>query len=236
MDIQKKKMQILLIDDEEHIIKLLEMNLRTHGYDSLRALTGEKGLSLAESENPDLILLDVMLPGIDGVEVCRRLKNSSLTRHIPVLMLSAKSEGPDKISGLEGGADDYITKPFSMKELLLRIKAALRQVSVISESRKTVFIMGNLQMNTEKYLVSAADVRIDFTLTEFRILHLLLKKKGQEITRKQLSLQIFDRKPTEMGRTLDVHIRNIRKKLTENHVEGCLLETVWRSGYRLAGG
>jgi two-component system, OmpR family, alkaline phosphatase synthesis response regulator PhoP len=227
---QKK---ILIVDDEEHIVKMLEMNMRTHGYSGISALNGEDGYDLAVSESPDLILLDVMLPGIDGIEVCRRLKNNPETRKIPVIMLSAKSQGQDKIDGLLGGADDYITKPFSFEELFLRIRASLRQVELLSAESSRIFGCGSLTMDTEKYLVSSGGSKIDLTLTEFRILALLLKNEGGIVSRDTLIREIFGRDPSDEGRTVDVHIRNLRRKMEAAGVSGCSIETVRGSGYRI---
>ncbi len=205
--------------------------MKTHGYECSSASSGEEGLVKVETYNPDLILLDIMLPGIDGIEVCRRLKNDTLTRKIPVLMLSALSQNPDKITGFEGGADDYITKPFSIQELFLRIKAALRQVDILSTANKTMFKKGSLTLDAEKYLVRSGGKKIDLTLTEFRILHAIIKNFGTVISRKVLIREIMDKPASEGGRIMDVHIRNIRKKLSENFVTGCNLETVRGVGY-----
>jgi len=211
---------------------MLEMNMKTHGYDSRSACTGEEALSLAEEVRPDLILLDVMLPGIDGLEVCRRLKEKPSTRKIPVIMLSAKSQGQDKINGLLEGADDYITKPFSLEELFLRIRAALRQVELLTAETGKTFTSGTLTLDAEKYLVTSGDRRIDLTLTEFRILYRLLKNQGQVVERDALNREIFGKETEEVGRSMDVHIRNVRKKLDEASVTGFRIETVRGIGYR----
>ena len=229
-----EKKRILIIDDEEHIVQLLRINMKTHGFDCASAFSGEEGLALIPEYNPDLILLDVMLPGIDGVEVCRRLKNNSETKRIPVLMLSARSQGRDKITGLEGGADDYITKPFSLQELFLRIKAALRQVDLLTKDQNPVFTAGTLLLDTEKYLVTSRERKIDLTLTEFRILNVLLKNMNSVVLRETLIKDIFNKDPLNGGRAVDVHIRNIRRKLSESNVAGCTLETVRGSGYKIS--
>ena len=234
--IQEQELQqktILIIDDEVHILRMLEMHMRTHGYRSISALTGEEGVGLAVEKSPDLILLDVMLPGIDGVEACRRLKGNALTKRIPVIMLSAKSQGRDKINGLLGGADDYITKPFSLEELFLRIQAALRQVELLTTSVKKVYSAGSLTLDTEKYQVASNDGRIDLTLTEFRILQMLLKNRNQVVQRELLNKEIFDKESSDGGRSIDVHVRNIRKKLDAASVSGCRIETVRGTGYRI---
>ncbi len=227
------KKQILIIDDEEHILEMLRINMRTHGYDCITALSGEEGINLVRKLHPDLILLDVMLPGVDGVETCRILKNGEKTKRIPILMLSAKSQGQDKITGLKGGADDYITKPFSLQELFLRINAALRQVDLLTSDQKFIFSSGTLLLNSEKYQVISKGNKIDFTLTEFRILHLLIKQKNSIVSRQILHTEIFSKNYADGGRAIDVHIRNIRIKLEANKVEGFFIETIRGAGYRL---
>lgn len=223
--------RILIIDDEEHILTMLRINMKTQGYDCMTALTGEEGLRLSREYQPDLILLDVMLPGIDGVEVCRRLKKDDFLKRIPVLMLSAKSQGKDKITGLEGGADDYITKPFSLKELFLRIKAALRQVDILTAESQQVLSAGSLILNNELYEATSGLNKIEVTLTEFRILLLLMKNKGTAVSRETLITEILERESSEGGRTLDVHIRNLRKKLQAAGVSGAAIETIRGTGY-----
>jgi DNA-binding response OmpR family regulator len=229
---EQRSKTILIVDDEEHILQMLLMNMKTQGYRGLTALTGEEALDLAERELPDLILLDVMLPDLDGVEICRRLKADPKTGRIPVLMVSAKSESRDKINGFQGGADDYITKPFSLEELFLRIRAALRQVDLLTAA-PAEFHQGNLTLNTERYQVQADGRKIDLTLTEFRILHLLLKNKGHLVTRDLLIEEIFEMDPAESSRSLDVHLRNIRRKLECSRVAGCEIETIRGQGYQI---
>ncbi len=225
--------KILIIDDEEHILEMLRINMRTHGYSCKTATSGEEGLALLSGYQPDLILLDVMLPGIDGVEVCKQLKDNDEYKRIPVLMLSAKSEGNDRIAGLEGGADDYITKPFSIKELFLRINAALRQVELLTSVKQSIYTAGSLTLDVDKYMITSCGERIDLTLTEFRILHLLLSKKGTAVPRELLLTEIFGKSEDVFGRSLDVHIRNIRKKLDNSMTEGVSLQTVRGTGYML---
>jgi len=229
---EQRSRTILIVDDEEHILQMLLMNMRTQGYRGLTAMTGAEALTLAERELPDLILLDVMLPDLDGVEICRRLKANARTGRIPVLMVSAKSESRDKINGFQGGADDYITKPFSLEELFLRIAAALRQVDLLTAS-PAEYRQGNLTLNTEKYQVLTEGHKIDLTLTEFRILHLLLKNQGRLVTRELLAEEIFEMDPAESSRSLDVHLRNIRRKLEGNRVMGCDIETIRGQGYQI---
>lgn len=229
------KQKILIVDDEDHILQMLQMNMKKEGFLSVCAESGEEALELSIREKPDLILLDVMLPGIDGVETCRRLKQNPDIRSIPVIMLSAKSQGQDKIDGLLGGADDYITKPFSLEELFLRIRASLRQVALLRAEKPVVFRCGSLILNSEKYQVTSEGTKIDFTLTEFRILHLLMKSPERTVSRERLCRDIFDKNPDEIGRTMDVHFRNIRKKLIDNRVKSCEIQTLRGEGFQMSG-
>lgn len=224
---------ILIVDDEEHIVQLLEMNLRTQGLRSLAAYTGEECLQLAATEPVDVILLDVMMPGMDGIETCRRLKQDMKTRHIPVIIVSARSEDEDRIRGLEGGADDYVSKPFNMKELYLRIQAALRQVEVLKSLHVSTYAVGPLLLDTRRHLVTFGDQRLDLTLTEFRILQQLMGHAGQVVMREDLSYEIFDKSPDELGRTIDVHIRHIRKKLGQQGISGVEIQTIRGEGYMI---
>ena len=227
------KKKILIVDDEPHILQMLKMNMRTQGYECLTAETGEEGIEAAREKSPDLILLDVMLPGIDGIKACQTLKEDPQTKRIPILMVSAKSQGQDKINGLLGGADDYITKPFSLEELFLRIKAALRQVELLTTASATpgLYTHGDIELSTDKYQVRANDQKIDLTLTEFRILHHLLRQAGALVPRDEMIKAIFESDPIEMSRTLDVHIRNIRKKLKLAGVTKCEIQTVRGKGF-----
>lgn len=226
--------KILLVDDEIHIQEMLRINMKSQGYDCLSAYTGEEALDMARKELPDLILLDVMMPGIDGVETCRRLKADKDLRAIPVIMVSAKSQGQDKIKGLEGGADDYITKPFSIHELFLRIQASLRQVDFLTSGSNGILRAGSLSLDREKHQVSTDGNRIDLTLKEFRILYLLMKDRGALVFREEMIQKVFDMEPEKMGRTLDVHVSNIRKKLEAMNVNACEIETVRGKGFRIS--
>ncbi len=229
-----KRRKILLVDDEVHIQEMLRINMKSQGYECLSAYTGEEALDIARKESPDLILLDVMMPGMDGVETCRRLKADKNLRAIPVLMVSAKSQGQDKIKGLEGGADDYITKPFSIHELFLRIRASLRQVDLLTNGRNGILQAGSLALDTEKHQVTTDGEKIDLTLKEYRILYLLMKDRGALISREEMIQEVFDMEPEKMGRTLDVHVSNIRKKLEARSVSGCEIETVRGKGFRIS--
>ncbi|MBL7006755.1 MAG: response regulator transcription factor [Spirochaetia bacterium] len=230
---QKEKQKILIVDDEEHIVQMLDINVRAQGYESICAYSGEQALDAAVSRKPDIILLDVMMPGMDGIEVCHRLKSQPDTRSIPVIMVSAKSEEYDKIAGLEGGADDYVIKPFNLQELFLRIRAALRQVEILSGANGGIYQIGSVQLDTQKYQVTSDGTRIDLTLTEFRMLHMFFQQPGNIVTRETLISEIFEREPSQIGRSLDVHIGNLRKKLDAADASGCSIETVRGIGYTI---
>ncbi len=228
-----RKRRVLIVDDEDHIVQMLDINMRTQGYESICVNSGEQALDAAAKLHPDIILLDVMMPEMDGLEVCRRLKADPETRSIPVIMVSAKSEERDKIAGLMGGADDYITKPFNLQELFLRIKAALRQVDILSRAQGVHYEIGSVTLDTQKYQVTASGDRIDLTLTEFRILHMLFQNAGSVVSREALIREVFEKDPAEMGRTVDVHVRNIRKKLDSAQAKACRIDTIRGIGYMI---
>jgi len=237
----KAKKKILIVDDEEHIVRMLDINVRTQGYESICAYGGAEALAAAATEQPDIVLLDVMMPEMDGIDVCRRLKSDPRTRAIPVIMVSAKSEEHDKIAGLIGGADDYVTKPFNLQELFLRIEAALRQVEILTGSggdggggsKKSSFTMGSVTLDAGRYQVTCRGNRVDLTLTEFRILHHLIREQGSTVSRSLLIKDIFNMEPEQMGRSIDVHIGNLRRKLESAGSEDCRIETVRGVGYRV---
>jgi two-component system alkaline phosphatase synthesis response regulator PhoP len=221
---------ILVVDDEIEIVNMLSLNLEMHGYKVLSAYNGEDALKIASSSEIDLILLDVMMPGISGIEVCKRLKGDILTRAIPVIMVSAKDQISDKIEGLSSGAEDYLTKPFNLQELLLRIKSNIKQVEVVSQVTST-YIVGNLVLDTTTFQAKIADEKLDLTLTEFRILQLLMSKK-ELVNKEELVQYIFEKSVGESGRVLDVHIRNLRKKIASSRINcTCSIETIRGIGY-----
>jgi len=203
---------ILVIDDEQDLLDLLGYNLAKEGYKVLVAKDGEKGLDLAKRHKPDLIILDLMMPKIDGLEVCKSLQNDSKTSAIPIIMLTAKAEETDKIVGLELGADDYVTKPFSVRELLARVKAHLRRVSKTQES-KELHKLGNLTIDVGKRKVFSKKSEIILTTTEFNILVSLVERQGRVMTRDDLISNAcgFDSAITD--RKIDVHIATLRKKI-----------------------
>ncbi len=224
------KEKILIIEDEKDIIKMLEYNLKKEGFRVVDARDGEDALDLASREHPDLILLDLMLPGMDGLEVCRALKKESKTGSIPVIMLTAKSQESDKVVGLELGADDYVIKPFSLRELVARIKAVLRRATE-KEKPPEIFQAGDLKIDFARISVTVKDKPVELTAKEFELLKTLLKAKGRVLSRDHLLDTIwgFDHAMEIQTRTVDVHIRTLRKKL-KNAAKYII--TVKNYGYR----
>ena len=219
---------ILAVDDEPNILELLEFNLAASGFNAITASDGEQALAVAGAQHPNLVLLDLMLPDIDGSEVCRRLKSSPATASIPIIMLSAKGEDVDKVIALEMGADDYVTKPFSVPELMARIKALLRRTSKGPEP--TRLHVGNLVIDTDTYEASRNGDPLHLTLKEFELLKLLAQANGRVQTRDFILDRVWGYEFYGETRTVDVHIRHIRMKLGEDYD---YIQTIRGVGYRL---
>ncbi|MGO1820160.1 MAG: response regulator, partial [Senegalia sp. (in: firmicutes)] len=183
--------KILVVDDEENIVELIKYNLKNNGYDIITAFDGNEAYTKAIEENPDLILLDIMLPILDGIEVCKKLKRNKQSENIPIIMLTAKREETDKVLGLEIGADDYITKPFNIRELIARVKAVLRRVNSKDNTEKSIIKAGNIIIDTESYQVKADEIIIDLTLKEFELLKLLSQNRGKVLSRNYLLDKIW---------------------------------------------
>ena len=242
--VEETKKTILIVDDEEPIINLLEYNLEKEGYNIIEARDGETGLKLAFEKKPDLILLDLMLPKIDGLTVCKRIRSSSL--NIPIVMISARSEEIDKILGLELGADDYITKPFSLRELIARVKANLRKGEVNNinnnleniqgknEAKDKVIRIGELYINLDKFEVRVREKPIELTLREFEVLKYLANQPGQVVTREALLEKVWGYEYYGDIRTVDVTIRRIREKIEQDTSSPKLLITKRGVGYYLS--
>ncbi|HID94796.1 MAG TPA: response regulator [Candidatus Latescibacteria bacterium] len=225
------KGKILIVDDEEDILTLLAYNLQKEGYRTVGVKTGEAALQLVEEENPDLIILDLMLPEIDGLEVCRILKSNEKTSAIPIIMLTAKGEEADIVVGLEMGADDYVTKPFSPRVLSARVKALLRRKTT-EPIPEEIIKVEDLIIDTGRHLVTVKGNHISLTSTEFNLLQFLAQHRGRVFTRNQLLDNIWKGEAFVIDRTVDVHIRSLRKKLGD---AADLIETVRGVGYRLKG-
>jgi two-component system alkaline phosphatase synthesis response regulator PhoP len=225
------KEKILIVDDEPHILELVRFNLEAGGFKVIEAPDGQKAIELAQTENPDLILLDLMLPGTDGLEVCRILRQQKATREIPIIMLTAKSEEIDKVLGLEIGADDYITKPFSPRELTARVKAVLRR-SASSEKTENNIKIGNLVIDIEKHEVLVDGEKQEFTPKEFDLLKLLASNPGKVFSREYLLENIWGYDYLGDTRTVDVHIRHLRQKVEKDSDRPVYIETVRGIGYK----
>ena len=219
---------ILAVDDEVHILELISFNLKAAGYHVVTALTGEEALKRCEVEKPSLVLLDIMLPGIDGLEVCRRLKGGRTTSNIPIIMLTARGDEVDKILGLELGADDYITKPFSVRELAARVKSLLRRVAPQQESEPQTLRAGDIMIDITNYEAFKGGEKLSLTLKEFELLKVLVLSRGKVLTRDFLLDRIWGYEYYGETRTVDVHIRHLRQKLGEEPY----IETVRGVGYR----
>ena len=219
---------ILAVDDEVHILELISFNLKAAGYHVVTALTGEEALKRCEVERPSLVLLDIMLPGIDGFEVCRRLKGDRMTSNIPIIMLTARGDEVDKILGLELGADDYITKPFSVRELAARVKSLLRRVAPQQESEPQTLRSGDIMIDITNYEAFKGGEKLSLTLKEFELLKVLVLSRGKVLTRDFLLDRIWGYEYYGETRTVDVHIRHLRQKLGEEPY----IETVRGVGYR----
>jgi len=220
---------ILVIDDERDLIELVRYNLEKEGFDVRGADDGETGLRMATDEKPDLVVVDLMLPGIDGLEVCRSLRSGAQTARIPVIMLTAKSEESDRVVGLELGADDYVTKPFSPRELAARVKAVLRRTADRQEPSSEVIRRGALAIDVIRHEVACDDEKITLTATEFRLLHFLAAHPGRVFSRSEIIDGALGRDVAVIDRTIDVHVTALRRKLGDC---GNWIETVRGFGYK----
>nr|WP_207649774.1 response regulator transcription factor [Desulfosporosinus hippei] len=228
------KMKIVLVDDEPEILTLVRDYLSREGYNALTAVNGVEGMELIEREKPDLVLLDWMLPGISGLDMCKRLRETST---IPIIMLTAKSEEIDRVLGLEFGADDYIVKPFSLRELVARIKTVLRRSSGVSqEYTSSVIIRGEISLDISSHKVLKCGQEVLLTPTEFNILHLLATRPGTVYSRLQLLRQAMGEEYLYYERSIDTHVSNLRKKIEDNPSEPKYIETVFGVGYRFGEG
>ena len=225
--------KVLIVDDEEHIVELLSFNMQSAGYKVLKASNGLEAINIAKREKPQLILLDLMLPGLDGLDVCKEIKMDSEIKNISIIMLTAKGEELDKVLGLELGADDYITKPFSIRELLARVKAVLRRSSKDEQdNNNNIYDFGRLKVDLERHEVKIHDKKIEITLKEFELLEILIKNRGRILQRETLLDKVWGYEYIGETRTVDVHIRYLRKKIEEDDKSPKYIETVRGVGYR----
>jgi len=222
--------RILVVDDEEHIVELIKFNLEKNGYGVITADNGRDAFIIAKEQQPDLILLDLMLPGMDGLDVCKEIRRDSAISTMPIIMITAKGEELDKILGLELGADDYITKPFSVRELIARVKAILRRTTVRYEDNG--FKFGEITIDFEKHEVRRDGEKVDLTLKEFELLEILIKNKGRVMTRDFLLDKIWGYEYVGETRTVDVHVRHLRQKIEKDDKNPVYIQTIRGIGYK----
>ncbi|MBV1820017.1 response regulator transcription factor [Bacteroidales bacterium MSK.15.36] len=228
-------MKVLIIDDEEYIVELIKFNLERNGYEVIYGYDGREAIKLAEEENPDIMILDVMMPGLDGFEVCKEIRGNEKTKDIPIIMLTVKKEEVDKVIGLELGADDYIIKPFGIRELIARIRAVLRRTEKSNSKQKhsNIIIIGDIEIDIKKHEVKKNEKSLDLTLTEFNLLKILSQNKGNIVTRDYLIEKVWNNEYMPESRALDVHIRQLRKKIEDNDKHPKYIETVRGIGYKI---
>ena len=224
--------KILVAEDEEDVLNLVAANLKAAGFLVLKAENGESALEQARNAVPSLVILDLMLPGMSGLEVCRVLKAEPDTRRIPILMLTAKAEEVDRIVGLELGADDYVTKPFSPRELVLRVRSILRRATGTQET-SDIIRLGDIQVDRSRYEVTVKGRPIEFTATEFKLLTVLMERRGRVQSRDALLNDVWGYESLIDTRTVDTHIRRLREKL--GRAADCI-ETIRGFGYRMVEG
>jgi two-component system phosphate regulon response regulator PhoB len=221
---------VLLVDDERDLLSLLDFNLRAAGFETLLATTGEQALAHLRKRLPDLVLLDVMLPDVSGTEICRQLKGNPRTKHVPVVMLTAKGEEVDRVVGFELGADDYVTKPFSVRELVLRLKAVLRRSGGARDAERPPEVVGPVRVDVDAHRVFVDGAEVQLTPIEFKLLTTLMARLGRVQSREQLLEDVWEMSAEIETRTVDTHVKRLREKLGSGRD---LLETVRGVGYRL---
>ena len=219
--------KILIVEDEDDIADMIDYNLTKEGYKTKIIKNGDQVLAYVKKNTPSLIVLDIMLPGIDGLEVCKQIKRQESLENISIIMLSAKTQEMDKVLGLELGADDYLSKPFSPRELIARIKAILRRQK--SESKGELLSAGKITIDISRHKVLVGGKKIDLTTTEFKLLVLLINKQGIVLSRENILSDVFGYDSAVYDRTVDAHIKSLRKKLGKS--KDCI-ETVRGVGYR----
>ena len=230
----EQKKTVLIVEDEKNIVDIIRFNLQRTGYNTLEAYDGEAGLAMAREKKPDLILLDVMMPKMMGFDVCRALRAEG--DNVPVIILTAREEEEDKILGLEIGADDYITKPFSMRELLARVKANIRRTTMLSAPAAEDNAMsagGGITINTDSFQVRKNGVPIDLTQREYELLTFLASHPGKVFSPSEIYRRVWDDLPLNADNALAVHIRHIREKIEYNPAEPRYLKVVWGKGYKM---
>lgn len=224
---------ILIVDDEVAIRELLKYNLEKEGYKTTSAADGEQALNFMNKNKYDLVILDLMLPGINGLEVCRKMRQDPSLARIPIIMLTAKGEEIDKVVGLELGADDYVTKPFGVRELIARIKVRLRRTSL--DQDENIIVKGDLVIDLNSFSIRVRDEEVDFTPKEFELLRLLATHPGKVYNRDDLLEKIWGYEYPGDTRTVDVHVRHLRQKIEKDPSNPEYIETLRGIGYRFQG-
>lgn len=219
--------RILIVEDDRNTANLVETYLQREGFSTLIEHDGQKGLRAAQSEQLDLVILDVMLPGLDGMEICRTLRNES---DVPILMLTAREEEIDRVLGFNLGADDYVVKPFSPRELVERVKAILRRTRSVSIA--PILRHGALSLDPEKHKVSVENRQVDLTTSEYKLLHKLMSSPGRVFSRSELLRHFYEHEDAVVERVIDVHINKLRQKIEPNPAHPIYIETVRGFGYR----
>ncbi|HXN84161.1 MAG TPA: response regulator [Myxococcales bacterium] len=220
---------VLIVDDERDLVHVLEFNLRQAGYETTSAYDGEEALAKVRQKTPDLVILDLMLPDVPGTEVCRQLKSNPRTKAVPVIMLTARGEEVDRVVGFELGADDFVTKPFSVRELVLRIKAVLRRGAPVEEGKLRESV-GPIRVDTEGHRCFVGQSEVELTALEFKLLATFMTRLGRVQTRETLLEDVWQMSSEVQTRTVDTHVKRLREKLGEGRD---LIETVRGVGYRM---
>ena len=222
--------RVLIVEDEKDVREMLRLNLKAGGFDVLEAHNGAEGLAIAKAELPSVVILDLMMPEMSGMEVCRALRRNPATSRIPILMLTAKSTEGDKVAGLEVGADDYVTKPFSPRELLLRVRAVARRQPDQGVSKPAPVKAGGIELDRSSMTATIGSKKLVLTSTEYRLLDLLVRRAGTILSREVLLSEVWGYQASLDTRTVDTHVRRLRDKLGK---AGAVVQTVRGSGYRL---
>ncbi|MEX2600224.1 MAG: response regulator transcription factor [Balneolaceae bacterium] len=225
-DSEQTEKTVLVVDDEQDLLDLIEYNLRKAGFNVLRAENGQAGIELARKQSPSLVLLDVMMPEMSGLEVCQRLRSSEETKRIPIIFLTARDDEVTEVEGLNLGADDYVTKPISTRKLISRIRAVLRR-SEIPEEEANLVEAEDLRIDRDRYLVIRGEEEFQLPRKEFELLYYLASRKGMVLSREKLLNKVWGDNVYVVDRTVDVHIRKIRERLGDHYIE-----TVKGVGYR----
>lgn len=226
-----EKKKILVVDDEPDVTDLVAYNLKAKGFHVETLNDATASIAKARAFNPDLVILDIMMPDLSGIQVCRILRADPKLARVPIIFLTAKAEPHDRIEGLESGADDYLGKPFSPKELVLRVESILRRVSASKETAPSKLRIGEIQLDSETHQVSVAGEALELTATEFRLLRIMMERQGRVQTREHLLLNVWNYSTEIETRTVDTHVRRLREKLGQ---EAGWIETIRGVGYRVA--